>query len=216
MLSLTACSYRYPGSDRWAFRSIDLRVEPGEIVILRGRNGSGKTSLLKVIGGLLKPTEGQIIADEGTRPVYMDQSADEMLALDLTIGEHLNAFSIYRSSDGYAATRSLQEFQVGLDARLHEFVGHLSGGQRQIIALLATIESGANVLCLDEFLSALDTRSANVATELIRQLVDRQKVAVLAVSYSPLSLSFNREIHLDTSHASDEHAPRTGSQCLHE
>jgi heme exporter protein A len=195
VLSVYDCSYRYPGADRWAFQNIDFEIAPGEVILLRGRNGAGKSTLLKVICGILRPTEGLVVADSGVCSIYMDQAADQMLAFDLTIREQLTAFCKASSASDDVSKR-LQEFSIGLNWRVDEFVGHLSGGQRQVIALMAIVESGSNLLCLDEFLSALDSHSAEIARRLIRQFVMRGNFAVIAVSHSALNLQFDREIIL--------------------
>lgn len=197
MFSARNCSYRFPGTDHWAFRSVDFDIAKGEVVLLRGRNGSGKSTLLKLICGMLEPTEGQRNINSDVRPIYMDQSANDMLAPQLTVLEQLRAFRV-ESSSPKSIGGSLHEFGLGLEMRLEEFVGHLSGGQRQIIALLATIEAGANLLCLDEFLSALDMQSANVVTKLIERFVSTGEISVVAVSHSPVGLRVDREVCLDT------------------
>jgi ABC-type bacteriocin/lantibiotic exporter with double-glycine peptidase domain len=197
MLSVRSCSYRYPGADRWAFHDIDLSIFPGEIIYLRGRNGSGKSTLLKVICRLLEPTQGRVVTDSDASPIYMDQAADQMLAFDLTVHEQLSAFRDGTSDRTANDANQLRDFGLDLELRMNEFVGHLSGGQRQIVALMTIVGSGANILCLDEFLSALDTHSAAVAENVISALVMTKKISVLAVSHSTSNLRFDREITLD-------------------
>lgn len=196
MLSIISAGYRYPGADRWAFQDVQLKVGLGEIVFLRGRNGTGKSTLLKAISGILEPSKGSVLRSATTRPIYMDQTADKMLAFGLTVREQLSAFHT-PSSKASSPGGHLKEFDVGIDRRMDEFVGHLSGGQRQIVALLATIESGGNLLCLDEFLSALDSYSVIIATALIKSLVSSKMISVIAVSHSPLSLDCDQELTLD-------------------
>jgi ABC-type multidrug transport system ATPase subunit len=197
MLKVVDCSYRYPGADRWAFHSVNLEISRGEIILVKGRNGSGKSTLLKVASGILENTEGSILKSADTQTVYMDQTAADMLALDLTVDEQLSAFRHWKGGNFVPSFEQLKEFGVGLDTRTDEFVGHLSGGQRQIIALLATVHSGANLLCLDEFLSALDIQSSKVARSLIGRLVDDKKISVLAVSHSAFDMHIDRELVLD-------------------
>jgi ABC-type Mn2+/Zn2+ transport system ATPase subunit len=196
VLSLRKCSFRYPGVDRWALRDVDLDVAGGEIIHVKGRNGSGKSTLLKVASGLLTPTAGR--RTNAARAVYMDQSADAMLAFDMTVAEQLSAFAYPKKQTVASPGDRLRDFAVQLEDRLDDFVGHISGGQRQIVALLAILEAGAELLCLDEFLSALDARSAAVATTLIQHVVDSKKVSVLAVSHSSAAgLRCDREVYLD-------------------
>jgi ABC-type multidrug transport system ATPase subunit len=197
VLSLSGCSYRYPSVDRWAFANVDFSIAPGEMILVRGRNGSGKSTLLKVVAGLLAPSKGVVTRDQATRPVYMDQSADDMLAFDLTVREHLAAFQHDTPSGSGSVSDLLQRFGVDLEFHLDEFVGNLSGGQRQIVALLATIGSGANLFCLDEFLSALDAKSTRVASGIVGKLVKSDAISVVAVSHTPVDIVVDRELVLD-------------------
>ena len=140
-----------------------------------GRNGTGKTTLLKLLAGIHPPTKGKI--ETRGRVAYMDQSASEMMSPGLTIAEQLKV-----AGDGQKLTDQLRRFEVGLDTRLTEFMGHLSGGQRQIVALLCTLIS-AKTLCLDEFASALDPRSASVAHAILSDAVALEDVAIVFVAH---------------------------------
>jgi ABC-type multidrug transport system ATPase subunit len=129
-LRLADGGFRYQGTDRWIFRNLEFSVDAGEAVQVIGRNGSGKTTLLKVLAGVFPPTEGTIDGC-ARRVAYMDQFAGDMLAHGLTIDEHLRLASMSRS-EAAAARAKLAEFDIGLSERRDEFVGHLSGGQRQV------------------------------------------------------------------------------------
>lgn len=174
--------FRYPGVDRWTLRDIDLTVAAGEVVKIVGRNGTGKTTLLKLLAGIHSPTEGEIKTTGAV--AYMDQSASEMVAPGLTIAEQLKAAGLDGLDQIRKAAAQLKWFEVGLDTRLNEFMGHLSGGQQQIVALLCTLISGARTLCLDEFASALDTRSASVAHAILADAVTSDDVAIVFVAHA--------------------------------
>ncbi len=181
-IAISHAGFRYPGADRWTLRDIDLEVKAGEVVKIVGRNGTGKTTLLKLLAGIHPPTEGKI---ETNGPVaYMDQSASEMVAPGLTIAEQLKAADHHGSFKLQTAVEQLLRFEVGLDTRLNEFMGHLSGGQQQIVALLCTLMSGAKTLCLDEFASALDTRSATVAHAILDGAMNLEDVAIVFVAHA--------------------------------
>src|SRR5262249_5387614 len=156
--------------------------EPGEVIRVTGRNGAGKSTLLRILSGILVPTEGEFHCGPRVRVAYMNQFAGEMLAPDLTIREQLAA----AFSSGYNGLASnvemLAAFGLGLQDRLLEFVGHLSGGERQIVALLCSLGAGANVLCLDEFTASLDEQSATVANGLLAHAQQIGGVALVLVS----------------------------------
>jgi ABC-type multidrug transport system ATPase subunit len=196
VLSLINAGYKYPGSVQWVFRHLSMAVEQGEVVRLSGRNGSGKTTLLKVLSGLLELREGELQKQPGVKVAYMDQFSGEMLARDLTIYEQLTAATVRGTSTRFAPVEVLDQFGLGLQDRLGEFIGHLSGGQRQIIALLCVLAAGASILCLDEFTSSMDQQSAEVANELLTHAKATVNVALVLVSHSITDLKLDRELDI--------------------
>jgi len=194
-VSLIDAGYRYPGTGKWVFRHFDMAIESGEAIRIAGRNGSGKTTLLKVLSGLLKLNEGELRRTRETSVAYMDQFSGEMLARDLTIAEQLKAAASNESAR-VASTAMLDEFGLGLKDRVQEFVGHLSGGQRQIVALLCTLAAGASVLCLDEFTSSMDEHSMQVADRLLDHAKATNRITLVLVSHAPIAVKTDRELKL--------------------
>jgi ABC-type Mn2+/Zn2+ transport system ATPase subunit len=192
-LRLMNGGFRYPSAEKYVFRHFGLEIKRGEALRVTGRNGSGKSTLLKALAGVLKLSEGELKKQKNACIAYMDQFSGDMLARELTIAEHLKAVSVNLSSEPMSAFR---EFDLGLQDRLDSFVGHLSGGERQIVALLCTLASGANVLCLDEFTSALDVRSTEIAEQLIAHAHAAADIAILLVSHSGTNVTINRTLDL--------------------
>lgn len=178
LLTAQNVSYKYPGSSHCVLHDASLTVRPGEVVRITGRNGSGKTTLLKLLSGIIAPVEGTVTGHQ--QATYMDQTAGDMLASGLTVLEQLRLTSQSRAN----SLSELQHFHLGLTERFNEFIGHLSGGQRQIIALLCTLNSGAPFLCLDEFTSALDSQSAQAATSILAEALRTHRLGVVYVSHS--------------------------------
>jgi ABC-type Mn2+/Zn2+ transport system ATPase subunit len=193
LIRLVNGGFRYPSSSRWIFRNVDLGVKAGESVRITGRNGSGKTTLLKVLCGLLPLTEGGIQMAPSAKTAYMDQFAGDMLANDLTLAEQLTMAITKASAGRFSTADVLAKFDVSLHERATDFIGHLSGGQRQIVALLSTLAAGANLLCLDEFASSMDDQSTEVAGRLIEEARIATNVALILVGHGSLVIPIDRE-----------------------
>jgi ABC-type multidrug transport system ATPase subunit len=193
LLRLMGGGYRYPSTDRWIFRQLDFRMDVGEAVRVTGRNGAGKTTLLKVLSRILPLTEGELRIDKPERVAYMDQFSGEMLARDLTVAEQFTMVSNPRICVELSTDAILREFDIGLQDRTNDFIGHLSGGQRQVVALVSTLAAGASVLCLDEYTSSLDDRSAVVANRLINHARAVSKATLVVVTHDSIAVNFDRE-----------------------
>lgn len=195
-IRLVNAGYRYPGTERWIFRGLDFALNSGEAVRLVGRNGSGKTTLLKVLSGILPLTEGAIQSDACTRTAYMDQFAGEMLARDLTLVEQFKMAAAPVNGRSPRGIDLLVDFDIGLQDRTTDFVGHFSGGQRQVVALLSTLLAGANVLCLDEFTSSMDEQSGGVAGRLLQHTRSATDVALILVGHGSIGTPVDREFSM--------------------
>lgn len=195
-VALDNVGYRYPSADKWALKNINIKFERGSITRIIGRNGAGKSTLLKLISGLIDPIEGQIRHFENDTIVYMDQDASDMLASNLTIHEHFFAFGTPALLDKYSPIDLLASFGLHLEDRINEFSAHLSGGQRQILALATILYSGYSVLCLDEYSSALDDNSARVVERLLEHFCEHYNNSIILVSHKAPNLSPMKEFEL--------------------
>jgi len=163
---------------------VTLSVRSGDTVILCGASGSGKSSLLNIIAGLLEPTSGALHVDR-TRVAYVPQ---EIVLLDDSIRNNL-LFGPANATDSELMNAltiaSLHEFVTALPRGLETGVGDngvlLSGGQRQRIGLARAILRGASMLLLDEATSALDEMNEVTILENLKA----SGVAVLLVTHRP-------------------------------
>ncbi|CAN5466534.1 hypothetical protein BH10ACI1_BH10ACI1_12630 [soil metagenome] len=196
IFNLNDAGFRYSGTDKWVFRHFDLQIEAGETIRIIGRNGSGKSTLLKILSGLLDLTEGTIEIEPDFKVAYMDQFSGDMLARDLTIAEQLKA--ITKSASAFSeSVKTLAKFGLGLQERTNEFIGHLSGGQRQIVALLCILTGGANVLCLDEFTSSMDDYSIEIANQLLLVAQTNMEITLVLVGHGSFKNKIDREVKIN-------------------
>ena len=198
--------------DRLLFRGLDLELQPGQIVWLRGRNGSGKTSLLRLLAGLSTPAEGALSwdgvplrragADYRGALCYLAHA--NALKDDLSALEALQFLARLhgRAGDEAACTEALRG--VGLHSRRHAAVRTLSQGQRRRVALARLqLAPRAPVWILDEPYDALDAEGSAL---LDRTLSGHARAggAVLLTSHIDLSLHDPAPITLQL----DDLAPR--------
>lgn len=174
--SLVANDIACRRGDRILFKGLSLNVGPGDVLHLAGPNGIGKSSLIRILAGLLRPYAGTVERDGDLA------LSDERLALD----GHLpleQALEFWRRIDG--TEMSVTDF--GLANLLDVPVRYLSTGQRKRAALARVAASGAPIWLLDEPLNGLDTHwscSAQAALEAHRS----SGGAVIIASHQPLAL----------------------------
>jgi putative ABC transport system ATP-binding protein len=188
-----------------ALRGVDLRIEPGSFVVVVGPNGSGKSTTLNAIAGSFRVDAGTIRLagrditgwPEHRRArligrVFQDPLAGTAPAL--SIAENLALASrrgLPRGLGRAVSRRTVAEFRervrplgMGLEDRLDNPMGGLSGGQRQALTLLMATYRRPELLLLDEHTAALDPKSAEQVIRLTDQVVRRQHLTTLMVTHS--------------------------------
>ena len=171
--------------DRILFRGLSLALETGEALRVAGPNGIGKSSLIRILAGLLEPFAGSI-ARTGEAGLV-----DERPALDthLPLGQ---ALAFWERFDGRAAEAA---DRLGLGA-LHEVpVRFLSTGQKKRAALARLIAQGAPVWLLDEPLNGLDTDAVALVEAIVAEHCAAGGLALVA-SHQPMALPAPRVLAL--------------------
>ncbi|MCG8491839.1 MAG: ABC transporter ATP-binding protein [Sneathiellales bacterium] len=188
-----------------ALAGLDLEVPKGQFVCVIGSNGSGKSTLQNAIAGELEIDSGTISVDgeditDWPAPkrtslvarVFQDPLAGS--CENLTIEENMSlAYSRGRKRGlGRATSKAMREefrgklerLGLGLENRLGDLIGLLSGGQRQAISLLMASLQPSSILMLDEHTAALDPRIAAFVMDLTRDIVRENNLTTLMVTHS--------------------------------
>ena len=152
-------------SPRWLFRHLTLSLLPGQCTGIVGRNGVGKTTLIKLCLGQLPPAEGTVVLGKKVRVNYIDQTR---MALDGT-GSLLDEISdgnekLQFGDQTLGARAYLRRFLFN-DQRINERVDLLSGGERARLMLAKVLKTGGNLLVLDEPTNDLDLPSLRMLEE---------------------------------------------------
>jgi ABC-type Mn/Zn transport systems, ATPase component len=156
---------------------VTLSVCAGEIVTLIGPNGSGKTSLLKALLGLIKPSSGTIERKAGLKTGYVPQQFAPDISLPITVHRFLDLFA--EKAAGRAALA-----RTGLSAQTGERqLAALSGGELARVMLARAIAGKPDLLVLDEPLSGVDVAGEEALYHLIAELRDELSCGILLVSH---------------------------------
>ena len=196
MLEISALTYQYPDGPRFCF---DLTVYGGEILVIQGASGIGKSTLLHLIAGLLEP-DGGIIRWQGEDITHTAPSARPLSILfqDHNLFDHLDCRTnialgldpkLKLSADDNARIDHAMA-KLGVSHLASRYPDAISGGQKQRIALArALVRSqvqGRSLLLLDEPFSALDLETRKDSTDLVRMLVRDHGLTALVVSHDDL------------------------------
>jgi putative ABC transport system ATP-binding protein len=188
-----------------ALQGVDLGVESGAFVQLLGMNGSGKSTLLSAVAGTFLVDAGRQVLDgkditrwpEHRRARHVGrvfQNPFSGTAPNLSISENF-ALAARRGMTrglGWALNRGLREelrarvamLRMGLEDRMDNAIGSLSGGQRQALTLLMATWVRPKLLLLDEHTAALDPKSAEQVIQLTEEVVARDRLTTLMVTHS--------------------------------
>jgi putative ABC transport system ATP-binding protein len=190
-----------------ALKNVNLELEKGEFVTVIGSNGAGKSTLLNVVAGSQPLTEGEVIIDGNNLTGIPDYDRAHLVsrvfqdplqgtAASMTIAENLVLALKRRENLGLPWLKrgvngdrreifkeELSLLELGLEDRLDDKVGLLSGGQRQALTLvMATIQS-PSVLLLDEHTAALDPKTAEKIVEITKKLVATHDLTTIMVTH---------------------------------
>ena len=157
-----------------AVNKVNLRVFPGEVVVLLGANGAGKTTTLACAQGLLKPTRGTVRL-LGENPLQADPELRAKVGIMLQDGGLPNAMHpiplLEHISTMYTDPYPVEELaeRLGIDTFNGTTIRRLSGGQKQRVSLAAALIGRPDILFLDEPSAGLDPQSRNVVFDIIRE-----------------------------------------------
>lgn len=199
LIKLENVTFAYPGSQP-VLRNINLEVQPGDFLVILGSNGAAKTTLLKIMLGLLKPQYGSVHFNsqlKGQGKGYIPQknsginpgfpaTVEEVVALNITPGSPEKKSLIQEALE-----------KVGLWEKKEQLLGTLSGGQMQKVMIARALIAAPQLLFLDEPFTGLDAASQKDFMELISRL-NQEGLTILLVTHDlqPVAQRANRFLSL--------------------
>ncbi|MCC3865471.1 ATP-binding cassette domain-containing protein [Terrisporobacter petrolearius] len=207
MLQIKNISKTFPnpyGDSNTIFKDLSLTINKGEFVSIIGSNGTGKSTLLNIISGFIKESQGDILLNGNNLTklaehkkthlisrVFQDPSLGtcpsmtvrENLSLALNKGNLLNLKKCLRHKTEVMEDL-LEDISLDLKKYLDVQVKYLSGGQRQALSLIMSSIANPKVLLLDEHTAALDPKTSNEIINLTNKIVKEKNITTLMVTHN--------------------------------
>ena len=209
--SLVNTSYKYPSTEKDILKNVSLTIKKGEILGLAGKTGSGKSTLVDIITGLLNLSAGEIIIDEKKfnkipdfwqRNIgYVPQNIyllDDTIKKNIALGVDDKNIDILKINEviGLSGLKELiDSLPKGVDTEVGERGTRLSGGEKQRIGIARALYNNPHILILDEATNALDVRTEELVMSSIKKI--QSKKIIFVISHKKATLGFcNRVINL--------------------
>jgi putative ABC transport system ATP-binding protein len=188
-----------------AVNGITLQIKSQEFLVIVGSNGSGKTTLLNLVAGSVMPDNGTITIDDNDVTKLADYKRSQWIARvfqnpmsgtasDLSILDNFRLAAIRTSPKGLSigindkfkreVKDKIASLGMGLENKIDQPMGTLSGGQRQALTLLMSVMDSCKVLLLDEPTAALDPRSADVVMRTADKLISDFKLTAILITHN--------------------------------
>lgn len=192
-------TYRMGDQDVHALAGVDLEIEHGSFWAISGSSGSGKSTMLNLLGCLDRPTSGKYLLEGQDIASTSDDELSDIrlrylgfifqnfnLIQQLTVQENIELPLFYQGIDASEAAQRAQSIaeRVGLSERLGHRPTELSGGQQQRVAIARALMNNPSVLLADEPTGNLDTSTGDSIMELLTELHDQGKTIIM-VTHEP-------------------------------
>jgi heme exporter protein A len=183
---------------RQVFRNLSFTIGAGEALVVTGPNGVGKSSLLRLVAGLVRPTQGRLALEGGDSELTIGEQGhylghQDALKSSLSVGENLTFWADFLGGNAAKVANGLA--MVGLDGLSRLPAAYLSAGQRRRLSLARLIAAPRPIWLLDEPTSALDAAAQTMLADLMRaHLADGG--LILAATHGPIGLDGVKELRL--------------------
>ena len=188
-----------------AIINLSLSIKPQDFVVVVGANGSGKSTLLDLIAGSILPDEGCIEMNGKNVSKWPDYKRSRFIArvfqnpfsgtsADLSILDNFRLAALRTQNKALKigvdtqfkkrVSEQIEQLGMGLENKLLQPMGSLSGGQRQALTLLMAVMDDVKILLLDEPTAALDPRSADVVLKIANQLAQQYQLTTILITHN--------------------------------
>lgn len=198
MMRLAGSNLACVRGGRQVFRNLSFALGAGEALVVTGPNGVGKSSLLRLVAGLVQPDQGRLEFEGGDPELTVGEHAhylghQDALKSSLSVHENLDFWANFLGGETAKGDAALAA--VGLDGLARLPASYLSAGQRRRLSLARLIAVERPIWLLDEPTTALDTLGQAMLAELMRVHLASSGL-ILAAAHGPIGLDESKELRL--------------------
>lgn len=197
LMSLSGVGMSWDG--REVLHNVSFDVHQGDFIAITGPNGGGKTTLLRILLGLLRPTRGTVTRNRDVRIGYLPQKNMIDSRFPISVREVISSGLLALDMDNAERRRLYDETirRVGLEAHAEQPIGQLSGGQLQRALLGRAIISHPRLLVMDEPLSYIDKHFEAQLYDLMRELARDTTIVLVSHEMTTIAGMANRHFIID-------------------
>lgn len=193
LLMVDKVSLQYPDMERKIIHDLNFTLYEGDCVIVLGGNGSGKSSLIKLMNGTIKPTTGAVQYCSKPNIITLTQDMSHSLFYDLTVFENCLiwglknqklSFKIQTHHERMHYAEYLKTYHWHLPDQLDKPLRTLSGGEKQALVLALCLEAKPKLLFLDEHTSALDPIQADQMMQHTYAALNKQGITSMIITHN--------------------------------
>ena len=214
-LKIHNLSFKYPSNDKFIFENLNLEIKKGEKIGIIGKTGDGKSTLLDLLMGLVKPSSGNIFVND--KNIFLNRNfldlwrkkishvpqniylTDRTIAENIALGTNIKNIQFERLQNA-AVQAKIDDFINNLDMRYYSSIGEgglkISGGQRQRLGIARALYNKPEILILDEATSALDQKTEDSIMQSLNNI--SKNITIIVVTHRLKTLKYcDRVIELE-------------------
>ena len=186
---------------------VSFTIDKGEFVVILGRSGAGKSTVLNMLGGMDIPTEGQVIVDGNDISAYSDKQLSHYRAD--TIGFIFQFYNLIPGLTAFENVALVKDIKkdaldpdemldrVGLSDQKRKFPSQMSGGQQQRVSIARALAKNPKIILGDEPTGALDSETGKLVIEMLQKLSTEEGNTVILVTHNAdIAKCANKVIHM--------------------
>ena len=202
--------YKYPDKDQYVFEDASIKINKGDKILIKGKTGSGKSTLIDIILGFQKPLSGKTIVDG--KEIYLSENNwlknisyvpqsiymfDESIKHNIILNNNSESFNndLFHQS---LESADLLQFVNSLPEKENTFVGetglNISGGQKQRIGIARALYKNSDIIILDESTNALDDQTERNILDYLKKKKDK---TIIFISHKNYNFNFDKQYYLE-------------------